>query len=285
MYIGAMHEREEQRRLSAETLAHYETGYERERLAAGTSRLEFARSQAIARRFLPPPPAQILDIGGGAGAYAARLAGEGYQVRLLDAVPLHVAQAVDAATRQPDHPFTAELRDARALPYGDASADAMLLFGPLYHLTVRDDRLRALGEARRVLRPGGVVLAAAISRYASLLDGLKYGFLDDPDFVQIVERDLADGQHRNPGDHPGYFTTAFFHHPDELASEFLSAGLVLEAVLAVDGPGALLPDLDRWWHDEARRERLLALIARVEGKPSMRGLGGHLMVIGHRAVD
>ncbi len=127
--------------------------------------------------------------------------------KLLDAVPLHVDQAREVSSRQPDHPFTAVVGDARELPYEDQSADAVVLFGPLYHLTERDDRLRALAEARRVLRPDGVVLAAAISRFASLSDGLKYGLLEDPAFVQIVSRDLDEGQHRNPGDHPNYFTT------------------------------------------------------------------------------
>jgi SAM-dependent methyltransferase len=275
--------RERQPQLPPETVAHYDTGYEGERLAQGMSRLEFARSQELARRYLPPPPATILDVGGGPGAYAAWLAREGYQVQLLDAVPLHVAQAREASDRQPDHPFSAEIGDARALPYADASADGVLLLGPLYHLTARDDRLHALAEARRVLRPGGVVLAAAISRYASLFDGLKHGFLDDPAFVAIVARDLRDGQHRNPDDRPGYFTTAFFHHPHELAEEVTSSGLVLDAVLAVEGPGSLLPDLDPWWNDKRRRALLLRLIAQVESEPSLLGMGGHLMAVGHRA--
>jgi SAM-dependent methyltransferase len=279
-----MNEKAGQPELPAETLAHYGTGYEADRLAGGTSRLEFARSQQLLRRYLPAPPAIVFDIGGGPGAYASWLAREGYRVHLLDPVPLHVAQAHEASARQAEHPFSAEVGDARALPFVDGSADAVLLLGPLYHLTDGDDRHRALREARRVLRPGGVFLAAAISRFASLFDGLKYGLLDDPDFVQIVERDLADGQHRNPENHPGYFTTAFFHHPDELAEEIVGAGLALDAVLAVEGPGSLLPDLDPWWNDAQRRERLLALIAQVEREPSLLGMGGHLMAIGHRTV-
>ncbi|MGH2617943.1 MAG: class I SAM-dependent methyltransferase [Thermomicrobiales bacterium] len=277
-------ENADQPRLPAETIAHYGSGYEWERLADGTSRLELVRSQVLLSRFLPPAPATVLDIGGGPGAYAAWLAREGYQVHLLDAVPLHVTQAREASAQQPDHPFTAAVGDARALPYGDESADAALLFGPLYHLTERGDRLQALAEARRVLRPGGVVLAAAISRYASLIDGLKRGYLADPGFVRIVERALDDGQHRNPQDHPGYFTTAYFHHPDELAQEIVAAGLSLDAVLAVEGPGSLLPDLSPWWDDPQRRDLLLAFIARVEAEPSLLGMGGHLMAVGRRPI-
>ena len=95
----------------------------------------------------------------------------------------------------------------------------MLLLGPLYHLTERDDRLAAWREARRVLRPGGVVLAAAISRFASTLDGLRLGLFDDDAFAQIAERDLRDGQHRNPTGNPRYFTTTYFHRPEELRTE------------------------------------------------------------------
>jgi SAM-dependent methyltransferase len=61
--------------------------------------------------------------------------------------------------------------DARDLDLGDASVDAVLLLGPLYHLRRRADRVRALSEARRVVRPGGPVFAAAISRWAPRIGG------------------------------------------------------------------------------------------------------------------
>ena len=61
-----------------------------------------------------------------------------------------------------------------------------------------------------MLRPNGFVFAAAVSRFASLLSGFTYGFLSDPVFVDIIKRDLTDGQHRNPVGSPFYFTTAFF---------------------------------------------------------------------------
>jgi ubiquinone/menaquinone biosynthesis C-methylase UbiE len=269
-------------RLPDETISYYDAGKERDRLQAGASRIELARTQDILRRVLPSAPAHILDIGGGPGAYAAWLARKGYEVQLLDPVALHVEQAVDAAARQPDHPFSALQGDARALPYDDRSADAVLLLGPLYHLMERADRLQALREVRRVLRPGGVVVAAAISRFTSLLDGLWRGYLDDPDFAEIVERDLRDGQHRNPSNHPGYFTTAYFHHPDELAEEINAAGLELESVRAVEGPAWLIPDLDHWWENDARRERLLAYLATVEQEPNMLGMSAHLLAIATR---
>lgn len=259
--------------------SHYDLGLERERLVHNGESLEFVRTQELLKRHLPPSPADILDVGGGPGAYAAWLARCGYRVHLLDPVPLHVEQATAASAAQPDHPFTAALGDARRLTEADASFDAVLLLGPLYHLTQREARVTALAEARRVLRPGGVVLAVGISRFASLLDGLRAGFLGDPQADAIVERDLRDGQHRNPDPvrYPNWFTTAFFHHPTELAAEVEAAGFALDALLGIEGPGWLV---DAAWADPERRSTVLAAARAVEQEPSLLGLSAHLLAVG-----
>src|SRR5207237_579114 len=147
--------------LPLEILKHYESQNEAERLFQGRSRLEFTRSQELIRRYLPPPPASVLDVGGGPGVYACWLAREGYTVHLVDATPLHVEQARRASEAQPDYPVASvSLGDARKLEWPDESVDAVLLMGPLYHLTERQDRLAALREAKRVLRSGGYLFAA-----------------------------------------------------------------------------------------------------------------------------
>ena len=130
-----------------------------------------------------------------------------------------------------------------------------------------------------MLRPGGTLVAAAISRFASALDGLRSRYLDDPAFAAIALRDLADGQHRNPTGHPAYFTTAFFHRPDELRQEVTDAGLTSVQLLAVEGPAWLLQDFDAHWDDPGRRERLLDVVRRVEADPSLLGASAHLLAI------
>src|SRR5581483_6724503 len=182
---------------------HYASGYETDRLQQGAGQLDRERSRELVARFLPPAPATVLDIGGGPGGHACWLAARGYQVHLIDITPLHIELARQASARQPDAPLASALfGDARALSWADGTVDAVVLFGPLYHLTDRADRLGALREAHRVLRPGGVLLAAAISRFASTFDGLCRGFLKDPHFADIVRQDLTDGQHRNPTGKP-----------------------------------------------------------------------------------
>jgi 2-polyprenyl-3-methyl-5-hydroxy-6-metoxy-1,4-benzoquinol methylase len=111
--------------------SHYGTGYERSRLApGGRPSLEFVRAMELVDRLLPQPPARLLDAGGGPGAYAAPLARRGYQVHLVDPLPLHVEQAREAG-RDPAAGFTAALGDARELSEAGESYDAVLFFGPL----------------------------------------------------------------------------------------------------------------------------------------------------------
>ena len=264
--------------------AYYGLGLERDRLASGAGALEFARTQAVLERHLPPPPSDIVDVGGGPGRYAIWLAERGHRVHLVDPVALHVEQAREGAKRRSGGTLaSADVGDARALPFPGQSADAVLLLGPLYHLTDHADRVRALTEARRVCRPGGVVIAAAISRFASMLDGLRGGYLVDPEFAAIAQRDLHDGRHRNPTGDPTYFTTAYFHRPEELADECAGAGLTPEMTVAVEGPAWLLPDLETWLSADSRRAVLLGALERLEAEPALLGVSAHLLTVARRS--
>lgn len=153
--------------------AHYEERYDEDaRLRSGIGRLEFVRVQEIVRPHLPKGSALVLDVGGATGVHAEWLLGEGHTVHLVDALDIHVERA-RARLGGVDR-FRAQVGDARELPVADGSFDVVLLFGPLYHLVNRADRLRVWTEARRAVRPGGVVFGMGISRFASLFDGLAH---------------------------------------------------------------------------------------------------------------
>jgi hypothetical protein len=123
------------------------------------------------------------------------------------------------------------------------------------------------------------VAVAAITKYASLFDGLARGYLFDPDFVPIVERDLAEGQHRNPNERPHWFTTAFFHHPDQLREEVTEAGLVVNEVVGIEGLAGWLPQLAARWDDPVERDRILWSARVVEDEPTLSGLSAHLLLV------
>lgn len=270
--------------LPDEIVEHYEKVEEAARLERSESQIEKIRTQEILRRYLPPAPAVILDIGGGAGVYAFWLAERGYHVHLVDGTPRHITQAEEVAQKIGDKPLASiKLGDARQIDHPDSSADGVLLLGPLYHLTERNDRIHALREAYRVLRPGGVLIAAGINRFASTIEALLAGLVGDPEFVPIYEQDLRYGQHRNPTDNPEYFTTAFFHYPQELIDEFESAKFRFETLLAIEGPVRIMKDFPKQWQIPDIQERLLKIARLTEAEPTLLGVSPHFMGIGKKA--
>ncbi|MEU5383936.1 class I SAM-dependent methyltransferase [Kitasatospora cineracea] len=264
--------------LDPAVLDFYELGQEQQRLADPRRSIEYLRTMDVLERHLPPAPARILDIGGGPGRYALALASAGHRVTLLDPVPLHVqqAQAASAATRPLEAAHTG---DARNLPQPDDSFDAVLLLGPLYHLPNADDRARAWAEAARVLRPGGVAVAAGASRYYTSWEMLAAGKLDLPGALDAALGHLRTGRHDNPGRDPRLWTTAYFHDPHELAAEAAAAHLGVRALLPVEGPVKLIPGIGGMLQDPARREEILHLLRLHEGHPSVLGLTEHVLVV------
>ena len=170
--------------LPDEIVAFYSRGLEIGRLSKGIGPLEYIRTQELIGRYFPPALAVVFDIGGGPGAYSLWLARLGYETHLVDAVPLHVEQAKEASQAQQEYPLASlEVGDARQLTWPADVADGVLLHGPLYHLLKRVDRLQALSETWRILKPGGVLLAVKISHYASTLVGLVRGWWEDADYL------------------------------------------------------------------------------------------------------
>ncbi|WJK42818.1 class I SAM-dependent methyltransferase [Solwaraspora sp. WMMA2056] len=235
------------------------------------NRLEWRRTCELLDELLPAAPARILDVGGADGAYARRLVTAGHRVRLLDLVPAHVAQA-----RAGRPAIDAAVADARALPEPDDAYDVTLLLGPLYHLPEPADRRTALAEAVRVTRPGGLVVAAAISRFAGPLHFAATRRWSDT--MAAEARALAADGRNDPGIG---FTVAYFHRVEELTGELQAAGLTRVTVQGIEGPGwtaaeasADAPDADVVF------DHALAL-ARIYGhEPALLAASAHLLAAG-----
>ena len=259
---------------------HYEKASEKDRLSGHWGQLEYVRTKSIIQTYLPEPPAKILDIGGASGIYSCWLAKLGYEVYLVDPVPKHIDQARDASGLQPESPLAGiELGDARKLSQDDGFADIILLLGPLYHLIHPPDRMSALSESCRVLKPGGLLFGGGISRFASCIDGFMSGYFKDRPFQKIMNQDLKDGQHRNTTDNPLYFMDTFFHHPDELRTEIESAGFKAISLHAVEGIGYMMADFEENWRVESYRKLLLDIVSKTDTEASLIGASPHLLCV------
>ncbi len=259
---------------------YYDSFAEGERLFTGLGQLEFERTKIILKRFLPRPSAKVLDIGGATGVYSLWLARQGFEVHLIDQSEKLIEQARQASRQQADAPIAScAVGDARKLDFPDRFFDVVLLFGPLYHLTELKDRYQALKEAYRVLKPGGVLFAAAISRFASAIDGLLSGLINDPIFADMVRQDLIDGQHRNPTDNINYFTDAYFHRPADLKNEIEAVGFKNVRVLPVEGIAAFASDFEEKWQEKATRKYLLEVIQLTENELEIIGISPHLLCV------
>lgn len=257
-----------------EITAFYDLDLEHDRLSRGLGLIEFARTLDVLVRVLPEPPATVLDTGGGTGAYARELLRLGHRVHLLDVIPKHIERVRADPTLAALESVT--LGDARDLPYPDESVDTALMMGPLYHLTGAEDRAKALAEAVRVVRPGGPVAVTAIPRAAAICGDFKHG-LDEEDYSRTIrERAYTTGLYLNYEERPGFFTTAYFHHPAELEEELKAAGLRDVTLYALEGPASKL------LADPVRRDGLMTALRLVERDPALMGVSAHILGVGWR---
>jgi SAM-dependent methyltransferase len=259
---------------------YYERGGEQARLSTGpVGRLEFERTKEIVLRHLPPAPAVVADIGGGPGVYALWLASLGYHVIHRDLMPLHVEQLREAADGNPR--IETAIGDARSLDLADGSADAVLLLGPLYHLEERPDRIRALASARRVLRSGGPLFAAAISRWSPRMNGILRQRIDKmlPAARELVDTVEETGQ--LPPLAEGVFT-AYLHRPAQLRDEVAAGDFEVIDLVSVEGPAYLLDDLDARLADDDGRRVVMETARALERVPELLGIGPHLLATGRK---
>jgi S-adenosylmethionine-dependent methyltransferase len=241
-------------------------------------RAEFENTMRALGEFLPPAPARLIDIGGGPGRYAIDLARLGYHVTLVDLsggnLGLAKQKAAEAGVKL-DGFVHANALALTAFPAG--SFDAALLLGPLYHLHKLEERRAALEQARRLLKPGGLVFAAVITRFASFRDAATNGYTYVEGNPAYSEKLLTTGIH-DSGDG---FTDAYFASPEEVVPLGESAGFTTLKLMGCEGILA------------GREEHVNSLTGlahqvwldfnyRFAQEPSLLGASDHLLYIGRK---
>lgn len=231
--------------------------------------LEFQRTHELIRDHAPV--GRVIDIGGGSGLHAKALQNDGYDVELIDPVQRHVDAARDAG-------LDAQLGDARDLPFAGGTFDVALLLGPLYHLASESDRLVALAEAARVITPGGVILAAALSRYVAFgsvsLTQIPPARMPD-DWAELIIEGTPGPRLRFPAGH--------FHTAEELHDELTAVGFKVREIVGVEGPAGLFLEMVNETDEELHNAALM--IARAASSvPGIRDQSAHLIAIAHRPM-
>jgi len=256
----------------------YNKSEEDSRLQLGLGPLEFERNKTLIGRYLSAKKKlTIADVGGGPGHYAKWLSAQGHEVILIDPVEKHIKQAKQKA-KSSKTTFEALLGEARDLPVKDKSVDLVILHGPLYHLPHLDDRLKALTEAKRILKPGGIALGFAITHSASAVAALLGGMIYKPEIWEMCLNELTTGNHEPPSAMPGMLAQGFFHKPSVLLEEFRAAGFTPQRTFAVEGMAWLDGSFFVNWVDQKKRERMLELITLTESDPELLCFSPHIMV-------
>jgi ubiquinone/menaquinone biosynthesis C-methylase UbiE len=175
-----------------------------------------------------------------------------------------------------------ETGDAVSLRFADEQFNMVLLMGPLYHLIKRAERIRALTEARRVLKREGILLAAVISRYASLIDGFQKDLIADDRFYDLLLHDLKTGTHLNKTENLEYFTTAYFHTRQEIISEIAESGLIFEKLIPVESFGWMVKNFNEKEKDTLYMKKLLDTIRMLEANEDLLPISPHIIAIARK---
>lgn len=259
----------------------YNKASEESRLEKGMGVFEFERIKSLIKRHIVSPKSKIIDVGGGTGKYSEWLAQMGHEVHLVEPVLKHVAIAQQRAKKYNGR-FKVQQAEAQNIDIPNKFADLVILHGPLYHLQNASARAKAIAEAKRLVKKGGLVLGFAINRSASTLAGLLQGLIHKPEFFKMCEEELATGIHNPPENFPWLLAEAYYHHPDALQKEFEDQGLLYLNMYAVEGMVWLDKDFFKSLQDPIRKATLVDLLHVTENDKGLLPFSPHMMIVAQK---
>jgi ubiquinone/menaquinone biosynthesis C-methylase UbiE len=263
--------------ISKELENFYNKASEETRLEKGMGIFEFERIKELIELHISRPNSIIVDVGGGTGKYSEWLAKKGHNVHLIEPVLKHIKLAENRAKKL-KNPFSIAIGEAKTLPFKNETADLVILHGPLYHLQKREDRIAAIIEAKRVLKPGGIILGFAINATASTVVGLMNGMIHANSFFDMCKEELTTGIHNAPKDFPFLLADAFYHKPQGLKAEFLEQNLNFINLFAVEGMIWLDNEYFANMLDKRKSKTLKALQTLTQNDEYLLPFSPHMMI-------
>src|SRR6059036_788766 len=246
-------------------------------------RTEFAVTMRVLHDYIPTQPVDILDVGSGPGRYAIALARHGHRVTLVDLSKKSLDYAKEQAQKAKVELAGCVRGNAVSLSgFENATFSVVLLLGPLYHLQSETERQQAVRESRRVLRPGGIILASFITRYAPF----RWAAKNDPSWMpshrQLLETGVFIPSMGPKGADRG-FTDAYFASPGEVKPLMEQEGFETLDLIGCEGIVSLIEEkvnaltgreFDEW----------VELNRQLGRDPSVQGACEHLLYVGKKVM-
>ncbi len=263
--------------VSPDIEAFYDKASEEQRLESGMGIFEFERIKSLIQKYTPDTPAKVVDVGGGTGKYSEWLAQQGHDVFMIEPVHKHIRIA-EKRSNKLKNKFKVILGEAKSLEISSDFADIVILHGPLYHLQKSEDRHLAIQEAKRVTKPGGIILGFAINYTASTFVGLLQGLLHKKSFFTMCKEELTTGIHNPPQDFPWLLPEGYYHKPEELKQEFIDQDLNYINTYAIEGIGWLDQNYFTNMFDPKKKVMLDELTTITENDPNLLAMSPHMMI-------
>lgn len=250
--------------------AYYNKFNEEKRLQSRHGQVEYHTTMHYIHKYLDQlgaGPLRIIDIGAGTGRYSVALAAEGHDVIAVELVKYNLGILKQKGANVKAYQGNA----LRLKRFADNSFDLALLFGPMYHLHSDEDQMRALSEAKRVVRTGGIIMVAYVMNDYSVI---KYGFMENHIAERVKNCELTEDFQIRHNEKELYD----YMRLEQIDALNQAVGLKRETIIAPDGPADYIRPVLNAMDDETFELFLQYQMKNCE-RPELLGASSHTVDI------